>query len=224
MEEAQVAARSDDRVAGGAGTREPGGPAAWTRGRGGTSRAGKTRAPPRATRASSGGARAAGAARPRAAPVPIRRGPGRGVGGRARRGGGCRDRGDRAARRLEDGAGGPGDAAGLGPVLRFIARHAANRAALAAARRGHGEGAGHIRRRNRRVQGSGRRAMRRVRDRVAHQIKLQGQLAGLGGRRPTPWRRGAGDERFAKLFAEREPTGKFREVSYHSYYVVVYRK
>ena len=40
---------------GGAGTREPGGPAAWTRGRGGISRAGKTRAPPRATRASSGG-------------------------------------------------------------------------------------------------------------------------------------------------------------------------
>ena len=72
------------------------------------------------------------------------------------------------------------DAAGLAPVLRFVARHVANP------------------RHSRQLAGVTARvlelyggeigassevdaALRRIRDRVAHQIKLQGQLAALGG-------------------------------------------
>jgi U3 small nucleolar RNA-associated protein 15 len=72
------------------------------------------------------------------------------------------------------------DAAGLEPVLRFVARHVANP------------------RHSRQLAGVTARvldiyggeigastkvdnALRRIRDRVAHQIKLQGQLAALGG-------------------------------------------
>ena len=72
------------------------------------------------------------------------------------------------------------DAAGLVPVLRFVARHVANP------------------RHSRQLAGLTARvldiyggeigassevdaALRRIRDRIAHQIKLQSQLAGLGG-------------------------------------------
>ena len=72
------------------------------------------------------------------------------------------------------------DAAGLEPVLRFVARHVANP------------------RHSRQLAGVTARvldiyggeigastkvdnALRRIRDRIAHQIKLQGQLAALGG-------------------------------------------
>ena len=72
------------------------------------------------------------------------------------------------------------DAAGLGPVLRFIARHVANprhsRQLAGVTARVLDIYGGEI--------GASKEvdaALRRVRDRVAHQIKLQGQLAGLGG-------------------------------------------
>ena len=100
------------------------------------------------------------------------------------------------------------DAAGLGPVLRFIARHVANPRHSRQLAGVTGEGAGHIRREigaSKEVDAALRARATASRTRSNCRASSPGSAAAAA----RSWRRGAGDERFA-LFSRR---GTNREVS-----------